>query len=279
MEKIQRWLEMCHERRNSQEFDVVAPVVGDEGVGKSTLMLELTGRWQRLTGDDPSPDSVLDRVVWDDRDEFRTALAEYPRRAAIPVMDAAHVLYKRDATDPEQKKTEKGLLDVRTREFLILLGYQSWRDIPTSLQRRRAFAVLRIPRRGRVVGYSRTTLDSKVAQYDADEWPEPDLVDAFPSLDGTDLWDEYRERDREHKRARLQPDDDEDDDQEPELTPRELCQEVRAEGVNRVVSIHGGNGQPYIDADLIEADYGVSARTAKKVKSLLEREVVLEEVV
>jgi hypothetical protein len=44
-----------------------------------------------------------------------------------------------------------------------------------------------------------------------------------------------------------------------------------------VVSIHGGNKQPYIDPALIEADYGVSGREAKKVKSLLERDVDVQQ--
>jgi hypothetical protein len=275
MKKIDRWMEMVYEKRIQRQYDQITPVVADEGKGKSTFMLEATGRWQRLKGDEPTPDSVLDRVVWDDRAEFRTALADYPRRAAIPVMDAAHVLYNREQMDPEQIETEKGLLDVRTQEFFILLGYQDWGDIPRTLRKRRAKNVFRIPTRGKIYGYSRASLDEKYNECGEGEWPEPDLVDTFPRLDGTDLWTEFKRRDREHKKARLRVDDDEP--AETELTARDLVEEIRAEGIDRVISVHGGNKQPYIDPALIEADYGVSAREAKKVKSLLERDVDVEQ--
>lgn len=275
MEKIDRWMEMVYQKRIQQQFDQITPVIADEGKGKSTFMLEATGRWQELKGDEPTINSVLDRVVWDDRAEFRTALAEYPRRAAIPVMDAAHVLFNREQMNPEQIEAEKGLLDVRTQEFFILLGYQDWGDIPRTLRKRRAKNVLRIPTRGTIYGYSRESLDTKYSDCGEDEWPDPDLVDTFPNLEGTDLWTEFKRRDREHKKSRLRVDDNESD--EPELTTRELAEEIRSEGVERVVSIHGGNKQPYIDPALIEADYGVSGREAKKVKSLLERDVDVQQ--
>jgi hypothetical protein len=276
MEKIDRWMELVYERKIQQEYDQITPIIADEGDGKSTFMLEATGRWQRLKGSDPTPDSVLNRVVWDDRTEFRNALADYPQRAAIPVMDAAHVLFKRESMNPDQIETEKGLLDVRTREFFILLGYQQWKDIPDTLQTRRAKNAFRIPERGTIYGYSRETLDEKVANYDHDEWPEPDLVDTFPNLDSTALWDEFRERDRERKKQRLRVDED-DQPAEPELSPRDVVEEIRAEGIERVVSIHNGNKQPYVNPALIEADYGISSRKAKTVKSLLERDIDVEQ--
>jgi len=270
MEKIDRWMEMVYERRIQQQYDQITPIVADEGKGKSTFMLEATGRWQRLKDETATIESVLGRVVWDDRDEFRNALANYPRRSAIPVMDAAHVLFNREQMNPEQIKSEKGLLDVRTQEFFILLGYQDWKDIPDILRRRRAKNLFRIPSRGRIYGYSRESMDEKYSECGDDEWPEPDLVDTFPNLEGTELWTEFKRRDREHKKQRLRT---EDASAETELTAREVAEEIRAEGVGNVVSIHGGNKQPYIDPSLIELDYGLSAREAKKVKSLLEREI------
>jgi len=272
MEKVQRFLERLHRTKICNQYDAIIPIVADEGKGKSTFMLEATGRWQRIKGETPTPESVLDQVVWDGREEFKQALANYPRRAAIPVMDAAHILYKRDVMQSEQKEVEKGLLDVRTREFLIPLGFQAWGDIPSTLQNRRAKYALRIPRRGRIEGYSRASLNKKQSELDDSEWPEPDLVDTFPSLEGTDIWTEFKNRDRQHKRDRLSGDS-ENDEQEAELSVHDLAEEIQAEGLDRVVAIHGGNGQRYIDAQLIEVDYGVSARKAEKVKKVLERDV------
>lgn len=55
-------------------------------------------------------------------------------------------------------------------------------------------------------------------------------------------------------------------------TAKDIKQEVETDGVEQVVSIHGGNGTKYIDAELIEVEYECSRRDAKKVKKLLERD-------
>ncbi|WP_148414914.1 hypothetical protein [Haloferax sp. KTX1] len=268
MEKIQRWVEKIHERRIEKQYDAIVLVIAEEGDGKSTLMNQLTWLWQDVRGLDPTPESVLDRVVWGERDEFKRTMATAPERSAIPVMDAARALYKRDAMDSEQKDAEKDLLDVRTSEYFIMLGYQGYDDIPTTLAKRRALAALKIPRnqRGKLRGYSRESLDEK---WETGEWPEPDMRDTFPSLEGTELWEVFKRRDKKRKAERINPDDDEEES-ELDLDPRELAQEIVDEGVGRVVSIHGGNKQPYIASELIEVHYGASMRNAKKVKLILE---------
>jgi len=271
MEKLIRWLEKVYDRRITQEFDLLCPVVGDEGKGKSTLMLELTWLYQDIRGLDPAPESVLDRVVWD-QDGFKTALADWEPRSAITVQDAARVLHKREAMQPDQIETEKDLLDVRTKEFLILLGFQDWDIIPTSLQTRRAKAALYIPRRGRVWGYSRSTLDKRV---DDDDWPDPDLVDTFPALDETRLWDEFQAADREHKEGRIRGDDAEDND-EPEWEPHEVVEDILDGSVAGYVSENEFNGTVYIDTDLIQYDYDLSVRGAKQVKKAVTRAVDVE---
>jgi len=267
MEKIERWTKRTFSHRIERQFDAIVPVIADEGMGKSTLMLELAWLWQDVRGLDPDAESVLNRVVWGNRDELKHAMASYPERAAIPVMDSARALYKRDAMQSEQKDAEKDLLDVRTREFFILLGYQDYDDIPSSIAKRRASAALRIPRRGVVWGYSRASLDE---MWDTGDWPDPDMRDTFPDLEGTRVWEEFQCRDKKKKQERIQPDD--EDEADVEVSPQSVAQEIKTEGVRRVVSIHGGNKQPFIDADLIELDYGLSARDSTKVKKLLDRD-------
>jgi len=270
MEKLENWLSMVKRRRLDREFDLMCPLVADEGMGKSTLTLTLTGLWyKQQLGRDVSAEDLFARIVWGGRDEFKELAVNSAPKDIIAVPDAARVLYKRDAMDPKQRELAKDLLDIRTHEYFFLLGFQWWKDIPTMLQERRAKQLLRIPQRGVVHGYSRSTLDEKLQLNDPKEWPDPDLVDTFPSLEGTKIWEQYQELDTEKKHERIKPD--EDDDAEPEVDVRAVAEEILDEGLEPVIAIHGGNKNPYIAKELIELNYGLSARDAKKAKLVLEQ--------
>lgn len=202
MKRTKEFLKTVYNRVIKNDGDAIVLVIGDEGAGKSTFMLQTTWLWQQISQGDVSVESVLDRVVHDDRTAFRQQLAESEKRRAQVAMDAAHILYKKDSMVGEQKEVEKSLLDIRVLNYFIQLGYQDYTDIPEKLQRRRADYAFRIPRRGVVWGYSRHSLDQRYAD---DSWPdEPDFKDTFPSLEGSDLWQKFNKQDEERKRERLQ---------------------------------------------------------------------------
>lgn len=204
-----RWLEQVDERVIQRNDDRVVLVVGDEGVGKSTLMLTMARMWQDIRGRDQSAEAVFDNIVWGGREVFNDAMKEGDEGDMIAVQDAPHVLFSRDAMVGEQKETEKTLMDIRFRNYLIVLGFQDWSDIPTGLARRRAKNALYIPRRGVIRGYNRSSMDTR---HKSGEWPEVDFEDRFPPLDGTELWDEFRKRDEQAKLERLE----EQKEQDPE---------------------------------------------------------------
>lgn len=202
MERIKRYLETLYNQVIKNDYDAIVLFIGDEGAGKSTLMLQTTWLWQQIAQGEATVDSVLDRVVHDDRRKFRQQLARSEKQRAQLAMDAAHILHKKDAMVSEQKEVEKSLLDIRTLSYFIQLGYQDWDDVADKLQRQRARHVFRIPRRGVVWGYSRDSVDKR---YVDGEWPdEPDFKDTFPDLEGTKLWAEFNRRDEERKRERLE---------------------------------------------------------------------------
>jgi hypothetical protein len=207
MIKVYEWLQRIDQRIIRSDSDAIVIVVGDEGAGKSTLMLENTWLWQQIRDRQPTVDSVLDRVVHDDRDAFRMQLYNGERGDAHVAMDASHILFSKEAMHGDQIDVEKSLLDIRLLGYFIQLGYQDWQHVTDHLQRRRAKWVLRVPRRGVVWGYGRDSIDEK---YHSGEWPEPDLTDTFPDLAGTELWEEFSRRDEERKRERLKIDEDPD---------------------------------------------------------------------
>lgn len=267
MKRVRRALELLHERGIKQEFDRVVPVIGDEGVGKSTFMLRVTVNWKDITDQPVTIDDILGQLVWGERPEFKEALATYPARAAIPVMDAGRILHKKEAMAGEQVEIEKDFLDVRIKENLILLGFQDWGIVPTPLQERRAKNVFVIPRRGVVHGYNRESIDERVED---GEWPEPNLVDTYESLEGTELWRRFKDEDIQRKKDRIMDDDGEEESDRDVI--QATVERIKENGLEDVVSIHGVRGTPYVDHDLISYEYDLSARKSKTVKKILEKD-------
>lgn len=200
MRKLERLVEELYDRRHQQELDTVMPVIGDEGMGKSTLIMQLAVAYcVARDGEPPEIQQVLDRICYD-RAGFQEMMANSEKQALIIVPDAARILYSMDVAKSEQKQIEKDLMDVRGLEYFILLGFQSWDRIGGEIKERRAKLALKIPRRGLVRGYGRDAMDHRI---DEGEWPSSDLTDKFPALDGTELWEEYQRLDEQEKRERL----------------------------------------------------------------------------
>lgn len=260
--------EVLYDEVISQEFDRIIPVVGDEGVGKSTFMLQFGWFWQSIIGEEATVDNVIDRIVWDSAREFKEEMSTVSDRQVIIAMDATRVMHKKESMHGEHIDLEKDLFDVRTKEIVFLLGYQDWSSVPTVLQDRRAKNMFYIPTRGSVWGYNRDGIDRKL-EMDKRKWPEPQLKDTFAKLDGTKLWTRFKKEDKKRKDERIKPDEEEDD----ETDYKELAQEIIDDGLEQIVSIHQAHNRPYVDQDLIEIEYDLTAKDAKKVKKLVNREV------
>lgn len=273
LEKTRRFQERLYEERISEDWDAVIPVIGEEGVGKSTYILWWTWDWKRVRDVEPAAENVLNTIIWEDRQAFKKALVEYPNQSVVPVMDAHRILFAKEAMESAQKEIEHDMLDMRIGERVILLGYQSWNDMPTILRRRRAKFAFHIPTRGTVHGYNRSSLD-EMHENGGEEWPKPDFSDRFPSLEGTDLWAEFERRDEEHKVERMMNDDGEE---EEEITLEEVVDTILDRGVDHVVSENQATGQRTVDADMIRYHYDLSIRDARSVKKVVASKVDLSE--
>lgn len=270
MKRLERFVERLYDEHILRDYDRIIPFVGDEGEGKSTLMLEFIWLYELARGHDPTPPTVLDYVTFDDRDSFREKLLAAEPTDPIAIMDAAHILYKKDAMNPGQKETEKSLLDVRLENYVILMGYQDWADIPDNLQRRRAGNLFYIPERGTVYGFNRTQLDEKYNDLGKEEWPEPALRDSFPSLEGTELWSRFEQIDTERKRARLRVDD---GDEDSALRPQDVVEEILDDGLEQYVKVNEFQDRAYYNKALIRFDFpGLSDQQAEQVREALARQ-------
>jgi len=271
LDRTRRYLEHLYETKIQRNWDRIIPVVGSEGVGKSTWILQAIWLYEQARGNDPDPATVMNAVVFDDRDAFRDKLLAADEGDPIAVMDAAHILYNRDVMMPDQKETEKSLLDIRVENYVIFLGYQDWGDIPRTLRKRRAENAFYIPRRGYVKGYNRDQLDEKHSELDDEEWPDPALEDTFPSLEGTELWNRFETVDTERKRSRLQREDDTDDDA---ITPQDVVDDIVSnDALDDFVDVNEFQDRAYFSKPYIRFEYpDLSDQEADQVRSALRRQ-------
>lgn len=277
MQKVQRFIEKLYANRIQEQYDAVVPVVADEGEGKSTFISQIGMLYQDVRDGERDPEALLASMCFT-REDVQDRISSAPQQSIVAVPDAARVFHKKEAMVGEQRELEKDFFDVRSSEYLILLGYQDWGSIPSFLQERRAKFLFQLPNRGSVRGYGRQKIDEKVdSTKDYDWWPGADLVDQFPSLEGTDYWGRYKSVDRAQKNERMGVVDDNDDAEETDGERlKRIAKEIKSEGIADFVSIHGAHKEPYIDADLIELEHSLSARDAVKVKKLLQRDPEIE---
>jgi len=247
MKRLEGLIDTIYTERHQQQLDTVLPIIADEGMGKSTLMLQLGLQYcYSRDGQLPDTDEFLDRLCFD-RAGFQQKMAESDKQALIMVPDAARILYSMDVAKSEQKQIEKDLMDVRGLEYMILLGFQSWDRIGGEIKERRSKMALKIPRRGLVRGYNRGAMDEKL---DNGRWPESVLTDKFPSLEGTELWEKYQALDREKKRERLSG------GIEETVTPEQAAKDANRRLVLRAVQPwHDDRGMSYREAATL-VDFG-----------------------
>lgn len=276
MQKFVRSLEKMYDRVITQDNDRVVIVLGDEGVGKSTFMLNAIYQFEGTVKDGSfeDVDELFEHVVWSDPDELRERMTALPNQSAIGVMDAARLLNRQEAMKEEQKELIKDLYDSRTFEHLLFLGFQNPRSVPDDIASRRAKNMIYIPSRGKIHGYSRRSMDEWNFE-DTSNLPEPDMTDSFPALDGTELWDRYREIDRQKKKERIAPADEEDD--EPPIA-KQIVPEVK-DNLSWYISQDGRSGSLYIDPQMIELEMDCSQKSAEQARKLLQRddEIVVED--
>lgn len=271
MHVLREFLKNVWQQRIQNDYDHIILVIADEGDGKSTAMLQMVRWWQQFRGIPQTQKNILTRIAWD-QDGFRDMLADAEQQSVIAGMDAARILNKSKAQKGDQKDLVEDLFDVRAKEHLFLMGYQEWGSVATTLQERRAKNALYIPERGRIEGYNREAMTER---HETGEWPEPQLTCRFPALDGEPLWQEFRQRDLKRKRERMRRDDESEDD--TGLSPTAVVDDIVEGGkVEDYVATNEFNGAVYVDADLIQFDYDLSVREAKRVKKAVAREVDVE---
>lgn len=102
--------------------------------------------------------------------------------------------------------------------------------------------------------------------------PDEEIIDPYKEKK-SDFQEEFYDEVIEELRG----DESEPDGADEKQTPIEIAEEIKENGLEKFVSLHGQNKMPYINEHVLRAEYELSQPDAKSVKGLLENEFSKED--
>jgi hypothetical protein len=271
------------DRLNKKNEHFMMAIVGQEGIGKSLTALKIANM--------VDPEFDEDDVIFEAKELLRRLRDEEYREGQAIVLDEAGVsLGRRTWQEKGQIKVNQALQLIRSHNLAVIFTLPRLGELDSqSVARLQAFyeIIRKVPE-----------------EYVEGKWKyiDPDRVDStgtnyhkYPQVNRPDIdadtikvkrmkfgppegdWvDAYHQRKEAHQK-RVYDDalDELEDDAEDESTPspHDLAEKVIDDGVDKYVSIHGQTKQPYVDKDLIYAEYDLTHREANTVKKLVEKQV------
>lgn len=268
--------------RDNEHFMCV--IVGREGSGKSYTGIKLA--------ETVDPTFTPERVMFDPVN-FLKHLREWKKenetQGKVVVIDEAGVgVGVRTWYDKDQVRLNQVLQIIRDENMGVIFTLPRLEELDSQTQ-------------GRLHAYLEMTEKSQ------DRWAKVKWLNWDPTRDGRNkIYREYPEMEinghkRPVKRLCLSPPSEElvegyeerksefqareydaaidemEDDVDDERSVKDVAIEIEDGGIDSYVSIHSQNKQPYINSNLIRADYELSQRDAAAVKDLLERKCDGEE--
>ena len=269
---------------NVQNLHFMGAIVGREGFGKSWTALSI--------GEKVDPTFTADRVMFSPG-RFLHKLQEWKEagetRGKFIVADEAGVgLGVRTWYEKDQIKFNQVLQVIRDENMGILFTLPRLNELD-SQARGRLHAFLEV-------------VDKEDGEYAEIKWKNMDptrddkdkIYKKYPRMrvDGTvrvirririgppspELAEDYEAK-KNAFQAELYQDaiDEREGVEEEEKGPKDIYEEIVGNGgVQPYVSLHGNTGEPYVDPELLELEYDVSQRDARKIKKLLERDPDVE---
>lgn len=281
-----RWLfRRVWDRVNRDNEHFMGVIVGREGSGKSYTAMKIANK--------VDPSFNADRVIFDVKDLLEVLRDGDHEPGNFYVLDEAGVsLGRRTWQDRAQILANQALQLIRSHNLGLVFTLPRLSELDSQTEGRLQ-AILEI-----ITKVPDEYVETKW------KWVDPDRIDSRGNIlkkyprrrqDGykkritrnaiappedEELIATYEERKRDFQEQMyaetieaLEPEEEED-----EMSAKDVAKEIESEDrVPEFMSEHGVTGKPYIDAELVRAEYELSHRDAKAVKSLLEKTNDLEQ--
>jgi energy-coupling factor transporter ATP-binding protein EcfA2 len=200
MEKLKNLAEWIGEVIMNSKEDCCWLSVGDEGSGKSTL-----GLWLCSCVD---PNFSINNVVFT-LEDFAEKLRMLPPGSAILCDEAGDLLLSRESMAQHRIATIKDLMKARGLQKFLFFNITY---LPLMEKYVRSFRARVLSRtktetdvknarvlRGLVLLYHKQSIPKiNIDQLGNIKWVRPDMVDSFPDLTGTKLWQQYEAKKMEY---------------------------------------------------------------------------------
>lgn len=282
-----RWLfRRVWDRVNRDNEHFMGVIVGREGSGKSYTAIKIANKI------DPSFNA--DRVIFDVKDLLTVLRDGDHQPGNFYVLDEAGVsLGRRTWQDRAQILANQALQLIRSHNLGLVFTLPRLSELDSQTEGRLQAIleiVSKVPDEYVEVKWkwvdpdridSRGNILKKYPRRRQDGYKKRITRNAIAPPEDMELVETYEARKREFQEQMyaetieaLKPDEDAEDESK---SPKEVAVDITKEGVESVVSEHGNTGKPYINAELIRANYSLSHRDAKAVKSLLEKQIDVSE--
>jgi len=273
------------DRVNRDNEHFMATLVGREGSGKSYTALKLANM--------VDPTFNADRVIFDVSELLRVLKEGEHEPGNFYVLDEAGVsLGRRTWQDRAQILANQALQLIRSHNLGLLFTLPRLSELDSQTEGRLQVVI--------------ELVDKKPDEYVTVKWKfvDPDRIDSsgnifkkyprrlqngykkrvtrnrFAPPEDDELVSDYESRKQEFQDSVYEEtiealDGEEEAEQDDSLSVREIADQLADGNIASVVSKHGTTGEPYVEHNLIRAEYEISHNDAKTVKTLLEKEVEL----
>lgn len=275
---VERVLRTAWDRLNRRNEHFVMAIVGREGSGKSATGLKISN----LLDDDFTADKVFFRL-----EEFLKMLRDEEfEPGAMYVLDEAGVMFgNRTWHDRAQVLANQAMQLIRDHNIGLVFTLPRLGELDSQTQGRlQAFYEIREKEPDEYVSGSwkwidpdRTGTTGKVYK----KYPRTAAGNRITTIEFTppedDLLEPYNERKDAYQKEVYEKaidalsDDEESNDSANSVA--DIAEEIREEGVDNYVRSINNGAQRVLDKDLIQNEYGIGRRKAKRVKKSLMEDV------
>lgn len=283
-----RWLfRRIWDRINRENEHFMGVLVGQEGSGKSYTALKIAN--------EIDPSFTADRVIFDVEEMLRVLKDGNHEPGNFYVLDEAGAsLGRRTWQDRGQVLANQALQLIRSHNLGLLFTLPRLSELDSQTQ-------------GRLQAFYEI-VDKEDGEFVSGKWKflDPDRADTTGKIyrkypkrreDGItkritrinlrppadELIKPYEERKEQfqeefyEKTIEKLSDGDTDSDTKEKLEPADVAEQILSGGLTAVTDTNGKTGEPYINKDLIRAEYEISHADARAAKSMVEKQTNLSE--
>lgn len=191
MKKVIELLETSF-KAHKNNHDTVLIITGNEGFGKSNLLLDMVTEWERITGTVCSIDNIgLTQEQW-----IKAVSIAEPKVGIAPFDEAGDGLLSRDAMNDFNKDVIKMYTVIRGKCLMTILVLPSFWYLDKFFRMHRVKGMFFVYSRGRVAFWNKKQLKRMIikGEDNQDVWAvKPSFRDGFPEYKGH-LLEEYKIR-------------------------------------------------------------------------------------